>query len=44
MQEDITSLSASPETGAVSLRQLDMQLVSLKRQVGGEVGHRQAES
>ncbi|XP_048885742.1 REST corepressor 2 isoform X2 [Brienomyrus brachyistius] len=33
IQEDITCLSTSPETGTVSLRQLDMQLVSLKRQV-----------
>ncbi|MFT7814655.1 REST corepressor 2-like isoform X1 [Arapaima gigas] len=33
IQEDITSLSASPEMGAVVLRQLDSQLVSLKRQV-----------
>ncbi|XP_072573520.1 REST corepressor 2 isoform X2 [Paramormyrops kingsleyae] len=33
IQQDISSLSASPETGTVSLRQLDMQLVSLKRQV-----------
>ncbi|KAG5844013.1 REST corepressor 2-like [Anguilla anguilla] len=33
IQEDLTSLSASPDTGAVSLKQLDTQLVSLKRQV-----------
>ncbi|KAJ8266250.1 hypothetical protein GJAV_G00128270 [Gymnothorax javanicus] len=33
IQEDLTSLSASPDTGALSLKQLDAQLVSLKRQV-----------
>ncbi|XP_018592782.1 REST corepressor 2 isoform X3 [Scleropages formosus] len=33
IQEDITSLSVSPEMGALVLRQLDSQLVSLKRQV-----------
>uniref|UniRef100_A0A9J8CYS5 REST corepressor 2 n=1 Tax=Cyprinus carpio carpio TaxID=630221 RepID=A0A9J8CYS5_CYPCA len=32
-QEDIVALSASTDSGAVSLRQLDTQLVSLKRQV-----------
>uniref|UniRef100_A0A8C2GPK4 REST corepressor 2 n=1 Tax=Cyprinus carpio TaxID=7962 RepID=A0A8C2GPK4_CYPCA len=32
-QEDIVGLSASTDSGAVSLRQLDTQLVSLKRQV-----------
>lgn len=32
-QEDITSISASTESGTVSNRQLDTQLVSLKRQV-----------
>ncbi|XP_036404515.1 REST corepressor 2 [Megalops cyprinoides] len=32
-QEDIAALSASPDTGALSIRQLDIQLVSLKRQV-----------
>ncbi|XP_067299554.1 REST corepressor 2 [Pseudorasbora parva] len=32
-QEDITALSASTDSGAVSIRQLDTQLVSLKRQV-----------
>uniref|UniRef100_A0A673JEC0 REST corepressor 2 n=1 Tax=Sinocyclocheilus rhinocerous TaxID=307959 RepID=A0A673JEC0_9TELE len=34
-QEDIVTLSASTDSGAVSLRQLDTQLVSLKRQVMG---------
>lgn len=32
-QEDIVSLSASTESGTISNRQLDTQLVSLKRQV-----------
>lgn len=32
-QEDITGLSASPDMAALSLRHLDAQLVSLKRQV-----------
>lgn len=32
-QEDIVSISASTESGTVSNRQLDTQLVSLKRQV-----------
>ncbi len=32
-QEDIVTLSVSTNSGAVSLRQLDTQLVSLKRQV-----------
>ncbi|XP_026122946.1 REST corepressor 2 isoform X1 [Carassius auratus] len=32
-QEDIVGLSASTDSGAVNLRQLDTQLVSLKRQV-----------
>ncbi|KAG9346470.1 hypothetical protein JZ751_006781 [Albula glossodonta] len=33
VQEDITTLTASPDTGALSIRQLDTQLVSLKRRV-----------
>ncbi|KAG7464468.1 hypothetical protein MATL_G00165840 [Megalops atlanticus] len=32
-QEDIAALSASPDTGTLSIQQLDIQLVSLKRQV-----------
>ncbi|XP_072543786.1 REST corepressor 2 isoform X2 [Salminus brasiliensis] len=32
-QDDITAISASAESGAISNRQLDTQLVSLKRQV-----------
>lgn len=32
-QEDIVALSASTDSGAVTIRQLDTQLVSLKRQV-----------
>lgn len=32
-QEDITGLSASPDMAALTLRHLDSQLVSLKRQV-----------
>ncbi|KAJ8401717.1 hypothetical protein AAFF_G00376880 [Aldrovandia affinis] len=33
IQEDLASVSATPDTGVVSLKQLDTQLVSLKRQV-----------
>lgn len=33
-QADITALSASQDSGVLTLRQLDTQLVSLKRQVG----------
>ncbi|XP_036381371.1 REST corepressor 2-like [Megalops cyprinoides] len=33
IQEDLVSLSAPPDAGAVLLKQLDTQLVSLKRQV-----------
>lgn len=32
-QDDIIALSASTESGAISNRQLDTQLISLKRQV-----------
>lgn len=32
-QADITALSASQDSGVVTIRQLDIQLVSLKRQV-----------
>lgn len=32
-QADITALSASQDSGVVTIRQLDVQLVSLKRQV-----------
>ncbi|TRY87686.1 hypothetical protein DNTS_013626 [Danionella cerebrum] len=34
-QEDIVALSASTDSGAIAVRQLDTQLVSLKRQVSG---------
>ncbi|XP_031467733.1 REST corepressor 2-like, partial [Phasianus colchicus] len=34
-REDVEGVSANPELGAAALRQLDCQLVALKRQVGG---------
>lgn len=36
-QGDITALSASHDSGVVTIRQLDTQLVSLKRQVGNTI-------
>lgn len=36
-QGDITALSASQDSGVVTIRQLDTQLVSLKRQVGNTI-------
>lgn len=38
-QGDITSLSASHDAGVLTVRQLDTQLVSLKRQVGNAPVH-----
>lgn len=37
-REDVEGVSANPELGAAALRQLDCQLVALKRQVGGVGG------